>query len=202
MALGEKIPVIFDAKSNGFSKVRADIAAADGAIGKAKAGASGLGDMLRQNAAPAAIAAGGALVAFGVKAVGAFQDAALSAGKFADATGLAVEDASRWIEVAGDLGIEASTIEGSFTKLNLAIANGKPALKDYGVEVVKTKDGVVDANATFLNARSAIAAIEDPTKRAQAAQQLFGKSYTQVAELLEMSAGDVQAALEGVSDAR
>ena len=48
MALGEKIPVIFDAKSNGFGKVRADIAAADGAMGKAKAGAKGLGDMLHQ----------------------------------------------------------------------------------------------------------------------------------------------------------
>lgn len=199
----DKIRLLFEVDDKGsFGKLKRDINDAEGATGKLKAGSKGLGDMLRQNAAPAAIAAGAALVAFGVKAVGAFQDAALGAGKFADATGLAVEDASRWIEVAGDIGIEAGTIQGAFQKLNKSIADGKPALTDYGVEIVKTKDGIVDANATFINAATTIGKIEDPTKRAKAAQELFGKSYGEVAELLEMSAGDVQTALAGVSDAK
>ncbi len=203
MALTEKIRVLFEVDDKGsFGKLKKDINDAEGATGKLKAGTKGLGDMLKQNAAPAAIAAGAALVAFGVKAVNAFQDAALGAGKFADATGLAVEDASRWIEVAGDLGIEAGTIQGAFQKLNKSIADGKPALSEYGVEIVKTKDGIVDANATFINAATTIGAIEDPTKRAKAAQELFGKSYGEVAELLEMSANDVKVALEGVSDAK
>jgi hypothetical protein len=199
----DKIRLLFEVDDKGsFGKIKRDIADAEGATGKLKAGTKGLGDMLKQNAAPAAIAAGAALVAFGVKAVNAFQDAALGAGKFADATGLAVEDASRWIEVAGDLGIEAGTIQGAFQKLNKSIADGKPALSEYGVEIVKTKDGIVDANATFINAATTIGKIEDPTKRAKAAQELFGKSYGEVAELLEMSAGDVQTALAGVSDAK
>jgi hypothetical protein len=203
VALTEKIRVLFEVDDKGsFGKLKKDINDAEGATGKLKAGTKGLGDMLKQNAAPAAIAAGAALVAFGVKAVNAFQDAALGAGKFADATGLAVEDASRWIEVAGDLGIEAGTIQGAFQKLNKSIADGKPALSEYGVEIVKTKDGIVDANATFINAATTIGAIEDPTKRAKAAQELFGKSYGEVAELLEMSANDVKVALEGVSDAK
>jgi hypothetical protein len=203
VALTEKIRVLFEVDDKGsFGKLKKDINDAEGATGKLKAGTKGLGDMLKQNAAPAAIAAGAALVAFGVKAVNAFQDAALGAGKFADATGLAVEDASRWIEVAGDIGIEAGTIQGAFQKLNKSIADGKPALSEYGVEIVKTKDGIVDANATFINAATTIGAIEDPTKRAKAAQELFGKSYGEVAELLEMSANDVKVALEGVSDAK
>ncbi len=203
MALTEKIRVLFEVDDKGsFGKLKKDINDAEGATGKLKAGTKGIGDMLKQNAAPAAIAAGAALVAFGVKAVNAFQDAALGAGKFADATGLAVEDASRWIEVAGDIGIEAGTIQGAFQKLNKSIADGKPALSEYGVEIVKTKDGIVDANATFINAATTIGAIEDPTKRAKAAQELFGKSYGEVAELLEMSANDVKVALEGVSDAK
>jgi hypothetical protein len=203
VALTEKIRVLFEVDDKGsFGKIKREIAAADTATGKLKAGTKGLGDMLKQNAAPAALAAGTALVAFGVKAVNAFQDAALGAGKFADATGLAVEDASRWIEVAGDIGIEAGTIQGAFQKLNKSIADGKPALSEYGVEIVKTKDGIVDANATFINAATTIGAIEDPTKRAKAAQELFGKSYGEVAELLEMSANDVKVALEGVSDAK
>lgn len=203
MALTEKIRVLFEVDDKGsFGKIKRDIASADTAAGKMKAGASGLTGVLKDNVAGAALAAGTALVAFGVKSVNAFQDAALGAGKFADATGLAVEDASRWIEVAGDLGIEAGTIQGAFQKLNKSIADGKPALAEYGVEVVKTKDGVVDANATFINAATTIGAIEDPTKRAKAAQELFGKSYGEVAELLEMSASDVQTALDGVSDSK
>lgn len=199
----DKIRLLFEVDDKGsFGKLKRDINDAEGASGKLKAGASGLTGMLKENLAGAAFAAGTALVAFGVKAVGAFQDAALGAGKFADATGLAVEDASRWIEVAGDLGIEAGTIQGAFQKLNKSIADGKPTLEEYGVEIVKTKDGVVDANATFINAATTIGKIEDPTKRAKAAQELFGKSYGEVAELLEMSATDVQTALAGVSDAK
>ena len=77
MALGERIPVIFDAKSNGFNKVRADIAATDGALNKAKVSVKGFGDMLRQNAAPAAIAGAltlnGPRTRFSTSATGAGQ---------------------------------------------------------------------------------------------------------------------------------
>lgn len=204
MSFSEKIKLLFDVDTTSASKnikgLRSDINDADGAFGKAKAGASGLGAMIKENLGVAAVAAGAALVTFGVKAAGAFQQVALEAGKFGDATGIAVDDASRWIEVAGDMGIEAGAIEGSILKFNKALADGKPAIENYGIEVVKTKDGVIDANATFQNAITKIGAIEDPTKRAQAAQELFGKSYKSVAEIMEMSAGDLEAALQGVSE--
>lgn len=90
-----------------MGRLRSDIAAADTVTGKFKAGIKGTGDMLKQNAAPAAMAVGSALVAFGAKAVSAYQDAALAAGEFADATGVSVEQASRLIEVAGDVGVKA-----------------------------------------------------------------------------------------------
>ena len=196
------IDVATDRASTAMKNLTKEMRAADTVTGKFKVGAKGLGDVLKANAAEFAVVAGTAIAAFGVKAASAFQDAALEAGKFADATGLAVEDASRWIEVAGDLGIEANTIQGAFQKLNKSIADGKPALSEYGVEVVKTANGVVDANATFINAATTIGAIEDPTKRAKAAQELFGKSYGEVAELLEMSASDVRTALGNVSDAK
>lgn len=206
MGFSEKINVIFDADTKGFSSslkgLRSDVANADGAMGKLKAGAGGLGDVLKQNAGAAALAAGAALVTFGVKAVNAFQDTALAAGKFSDATGIAVEDASRWIEVAGDIGIEAGAVQGAFRKMNKSIADGKSSWTEYGVEIVKTKDGLVDSNATFILAATTIGAIEDPTKRAKAAQEVFGKSYGEVAELMEMSATDLSIALAGVSDAK
>jgi hypothetical protein len=196
------IDVAVDKASASLKNFRSDLAKAEGASGKMKVGFSAASAGIKANAGAIAASAGAALVAFGVKSVQAFQDTALAAGKFADAAGIAVEDASRWMEVSGDLGIEAGAVQGAIMKMNKAAADGKPAFADFGVEIVRTKDGVVDASATFQNAITTIGAIEDPTLRAKAAQELFGKSYGSVAELMEMSAGDLQAALEGVSSAK
>jgi hypothetical protein len=196
------IDVTVDKAQASLKSFRSSIADADGAAGKMKAGFAGATDSIKANAGALAATAGAALLAFGVKAVNAFTETALAAGKFSDATGIAVDDASRWMEVGGDVGIGADAIQGAIQKMNKALADGKPAFADYGVEVVRTSDGMVDANATFQNALTTIGAIPDPTKRAQAAQQLFGKSYGEVARLMEMSATDLKAALDGVSDSK
>lgn len=204
--MANRITTLFDLDSKGFDSslktLRKNVSEADGAMGKLKVAGNGVGDALKANLGAAALGAGTALVAFGVKAVGAFTETALAAGKFSDATGIAVDDASRWMEVGGDVGVGADAIQGAIQKMNKALADGKPAFEQYGVEVVKTADGVVDANATFQNALTTIGAIVDPTKRAQAAQQVFGKSYAEVAELMNMSATELEAALKGVSDSK
>lgn len=202
--MANKISTVLDLDGKGFvsqlQTVRANVQQADGAMGKLKAGASGLGGILKQNLAAAATAAGGALVTFGIQAVNAFQDAALEAGRFADATGIAVEDASRLMEVAGDLGIETSTLEGAFLRFNKAAGDGK--LDEFTDQLVRGKDGAIDAYQSFVNIAPAIGAIADPTERARKAQEVFGRSYGQIAELMEMSAEDVRAALDDVSDAK
>jgi len=204
MAFSDKLTVVIDfvtgPAQSGVKKLRTEVAQAEGAMGKMKAATVGVGGALNQYAGQAALAAGTALVAFGVKSVKAFQDTALAAGKFADATGIAVEDASRLVEVAGDIGIQSGAVEGALLKMNKALADGKGAFAEYGVEIVKTSSGLTDSNATFVNALTTIGAIEDPTLRAKAAQEVFGKSYASVARLMEMSAGDLKAALAGVSD--
>jgi len=204
--MANKISVIIDATADKAVKslkdFRSSIADADGAAGKMKAGFAGATDSIKANAGALAATAGAALLAFGVKAVNAFTETALAAGKFSDATGIAVDDASRWMEVGGDVGIGADAIQGAIQKMNKALADGKPAFEQYGVEVVRTSDGMVDANATFQNALTTIGKIPDPTKRAQAAQQVFGRSYGEVARLMEMSATDLKAALDGVGDAQ
>lgn len=206
MAFMDRISIIIDAKVEGFTsglkKIKTDIAEADGLVGKFKAGFSGLAAGVKANAGMIATVAGGALVEFGRRSIGAFQDSALAAGKFADATGQSVESASRWIEVAGDIGVSADALQGAFQKMNKSIADGKASWTEYGIEIVKTGDGVVDANATFQNALTTIGAIADPMLRAKAAQEVFGKSYGEVAELMEMSAEDLKKALEGVGDAQ
>jgi hypothetical protein len=192
------IDVVGDKASASLRSFKSDLAGAEGAFGKFKVAGGAAFTQIKGHAAEMAVAAGAALVAFGVKAVGAFQDLALAADKFSDTAGIAVEDASRWIEVGGDIGVGAEAIQGAFQKMNKAIADGK--LDEFASDIVRAKDGTVDANATFQNLVTTIGAIKDPTDRAAAAQKAFGKGYAEIAELMEMSASDLQAALEGVSD--
>lgn len=197
----EKIRLLFEVDDKGsLGRLRADIAAADGVTGKFKAGIKGVGDMLKQNMAAGAMAAGAAVFTYGVKAVAALQETALAAGKMADATGLTVEQSSRLMEVAGDLGIEVGTVQGAIQKFNNAIAGGR--LDEFADSIVTAKDGSIDAYESFINTATAIGKIQDPTKRAQAAQKAFGKSYGEIAELMTMDADQLRAALDGVSDAK
>ncbi|NDD85495.1 hypothetical protein EBZ38_14635, partial [bacterium] len=204
--MANRITTIFDLDSKGFDtgikSLRKEVAAADGAIEKMKVAGSGLGTLLQENIAAAAMAAGAALVTFGVKSVQAFQDTALAAGKFSDAAGIAVDDASRWIEVSGDLGVSADAVQGAMQRMNKAIADGKPVMDEFGDAIVRSADGTVNSSASFQNLVTQIGAIKDPTERAKAAQEAFGKSYGEIAELMSMSATDLKSALDGVSEAK
>jgi hypothetical protein len=184
------IPIVTEFKDAGLQRAEQNL---QGFAGKAKGLLGGLGISSAQ--AGAAMAVG-----LGVKAVQAFQNLALEAGKMADATGLAVEDASRLIAVAGDLGIESGRVESAVMKMNKSIADGGKAFDQFGIEIFRTNDGLVDANKTFINAVTTIGKIEDPTLRAKAAQEVFGKSYAEISELMAMSAGDLERALGKVSD--
>lgn len=199
----DKIRLLFEVDDKGsFGKIKREIASADTAAGKLKSGVSGLGGVLKENLAGAAMAAGTALAVFAVKAVSAFQQLALESGKFADATGVNVEEASRLGEVAGDLDIELGTLQSALQKLNKAAADGVVDVEGFGNAIIRAEDGTVDAYQTFINAATAIGAIEDPSKRAQAAQEAFGRSYGEIAELMEMDAESLRAALDGVGDGK
>lgn len=183
----------------GFNNLKAKVAEAEGGVNKMKAGFGAATDYMKANAATFAATAGSALVGFAIKGIGAFQDLALEAGKFSDATGLAVDDASRWIEVAGDIGVEASTVQTSLNKLNKEIAGNREEFKKLGIEIAYTKDGATDVNQTFLNVIDRLKAIKDPAERARVATQLLGKGWTDMAELIQMGSADLKKSLDSVS---
>lgn len=191
------IDFVTDGASRSVKTFRQSVSEADGTVNKFKAGASSAMTTLQANAGNLALAGGAALVTFGTKAVAAFQDTAIAAGKFSDATGLAVEDASRWNEVAGDVGVSTETIQGAFVRLNNAIGTGK--LADLGIELQRTKDGAADVNATMLETIRVIGRIKDPTERAAAAQKAFGRGYAEAAEIILGSADDIEQKLADVS---
>jgi hypothetical protein len=170
-------------------------------MGKFKAGSKVALDAVQANAATFAIAAAGSIIAFAKTSITAFQDLAISAGKFADATGLAVEDASRYMEAAGDIGIPVDALEGAIGRLNKTIGADPDKVRDLGVDLVYLKDGSLDVNETFLNTIQRIKDIKDPAEKAKVAAQLLGKGWQSMAELIEGGADDLAASLKGVSDA-
>jgi hypothetical protein len=185
-----------------FDNFRTKVGEADGSLNKLKAGGAAVFDGIKANAASMAAGAGAAIAGFALKAIGDFQDLALEVDKFSNSTGLAAEEASRWIEAAGDIGVESETLISAFNKLNRSIGEGRKEFAELGIEVVKTADGATDVNATFLKTVDALGKVNDPAQRARLATQLLGKSWTELSELVEMGADELTTALEDVGDAK
>ena len=203
------IPIITSLEDTGiksakaaFNDFKSAVNNAEGGMGKFKAGSKVALDAVKANAGNLAIVGGAAIAGFATKAITAFQDLALASGKFADATGLAVEDASRYLEVAGDLSIPVDAVEGAIGRLNKTIGADPDKVRNLGVDLVYLNDGSLDVNATFLKTIERIKGIKDPADKARVAAQLLGKGWQSMAELIEMGSDDLKASLDSVSSAQ
>jgi hypothetical protein len=203
------IPIITSLEDKGikaaqaaFSNFKTAVGDAQGGMGKFKAGSKVALDAVAANAASFAVAGGIALAKFAMEGVQAFQNLALGAEKFATSTGLAIEDASRYMEVASDIGIPIDAVEGAIGRLNKTIGADPDKVRDLGVDLVYLADGSLDVNATFLNTIERIKGIKDPAEKAKVAAQLLGKGWQSMSTLIEMGADDLNAALGKVSDTK
>jgi len=203
------IPIVTEFINDGIKKaerafldIRKQVSQAEGTMGKLKAAGKGVFDAVAANAAAFALSATASLVTFGVKGVMAFQNLAIASGKFADATGLAVDEASRWIEVAGDVGIEAGTIESAIGKMNKVLGTTPNKFKELGVEIAYTSGGAMDANETFLNVIDRLNGIKNPAERARVASELLGKGWQGMAELIGQGSDKLRKSLDQVSGAK
>ena len=203
------IPILTEFSDSGikaakaaFGNFKTAVGDAQGGMNKFKAGSKVALDAVKANAGTLAIAGAAAFGTFATKAITAFQDIALASGKFADATGLSVEDASRYLEVAGDLSIPVDAVEGAIGRLNKTIGADPDKVRNLGVDLVYLNDGSLDVNATFLKTIERIKGIKDPAEKARVAAQLLGKGWQSMAELIELGADDLKASLNSVSGAQ
>ena len=185
-----------------FQNIQTAVGDAQGGMNKFKAGSTAALDAVKANAATFAIAGGVAFAKFAADGVKAFQDLALSAEKFATSTGLSIEDASRYIEAAGDIAVPVDAVESAIGRLNKTIGADPDKVRDLGVDLVYLKDGSLDVNATFLNTIDRIKGIKDPAEKAKVAAQLLGKGWQSMSTLIEMGATDLKKSLDGVSKAK
>ena len=203
------IPIITSLEDTGiknakaaFNDFKTAVGKAEGGMGKFKAGSTVAMDAVKANAGSLAMAGGAALLTFAGEGIKAFQELALGAEKFATSTGLSIQDASRYIEAAGDIGVPIDAVEGAIGRLNKTIGADPDKVRELGVDLVYLKDGSLDVNATFLNTIERIKGIKDPAEKAKVAAQLLGKGWQSMSTLIEMGADDLSTALSEVSDAK
>jgi hypothetical protein len=203
------IPILTEFSDSGikaakaaFGNFKTAVADAQGGMGKFKAGSKVALDAVAANAGMFAIAGGAAIAKFAFDGVADFAKLALAAGKFANATGLAVEDASRYMEAAKDIDVPVEALETAIGKLNKTIGADPDKVRDLGVDLVYLKDGSIDVNETFLNTIERLKGITDPAERATVASQLLGKGWQSMAELINMGSGKLETSLRSVSDAQ
>ena len=201
------IPILTEFQDNGiraakkaFENFQSAVGDAQGGLGKFKAGSSAIFDAVKANAGAMALGGGAAIAAFALKGVADFQNLALAADEFEGKTGLTVEQASRWKEVAGDINIEQGALETTLGKMNRTIGDNPDLFRDLGIDLEYAKDGSLDVNATFLNTIQHLKDIKDPAERAKEGVKLLGKNWQATANLIQLGAGPLEKALADVSD--
>jgi hypothetical protein len=184
-----------------FDTFRTKVGEAEGGMGKLKAGAGVAFDSIKANAGNLAMVAGGAIAGFAAKAIGDFQDLALSVDNFRDKTNLTLDQSSRWNAYTSDLGIESDAMVKVFDKLGKAATDQIPAFEELGVEIAFGPDGSTDIEETFFRVIDKLNSLEDPAARAKLQAELLGKGWMGAAEIINNSSSEIKSSLESVGDA-
>jgi len=202
MSFTNRINVIIDIATQQAQKslkqLRTDMKNADGAAATLKVGMKGAGDFLKQNMAQGAVVAGAALVAFGVKAVGAFTDTAKAAIDLSTKTGLAVEDASRWIALGDDFELTAEQLGSSIGKIAKDLDADK--WDKYGIATRDAGGNARNANDILLDTLDVLGQTTNETERARIGTELFGRGYGSLAPLVGQTREEYEGMLAAVED--
>lgn len=132
-----------------------------------------------------AAAAGSAIVAFGVKSIGTFEDLGQKVLTFQRASGATAEQSSALVAAFDDVGIAAETGSKAIFQLGKRLEMNAGALHSYGVQAARTSDGTVDLAATLGTVADAYNAQTDPAKRAALLAAAFGKTGQELIPILE-----------------
>lgn len=202
MGLTENLKWVLSADATQFGQVMSKAGRdAERDLGKAETAMDKVSGNLTKVGAGAVAFAGVAGVAL-VKTAFSFQDLALASNKFSLATGLSVSESSRWIEVAKDMGLSGDTVQGAIGKMSKALATNTAAFAENGVEIARNKDGTENIQQTFLNAIDRLKGMTSETEKTKLAAQLFGRSWQDMAELINVGSDGLKASLAAVAGSK
>lgn len=157
----------------------------------------GAADLGKKVVAGATVAAG-ALLGLGVKAINAASDINDASKR----VGMSAEEYQKWAYAAKISGVETDKLEALMKKQQTTFANAtegnKAASEAYQKLGINIK-GLTSGDA-FNKAISALASMQDETARNALANDLFGKSYADLAPLLAEGAGGIDALKQEAAD--
>ena len=149
--------------------------------------------------------------AFGGALAGAFlfNEAKKAADEFAtlattirtvkNATGGTADDSSRLVAVLDDYDISSTKATQGFQKMRDQALNTSGVFKDYGIEVVRTKDGNLDFSGTLENVADKYKELGGGAEGASLLTEAFGKRVgTQLVPILEKGGAGLKAFFENV----
>ena len=200
MGMRETFQIIIDVATENSQKslkgLRSEVSKTEGGFNKFKTGVSGSMDYVKDHAASFALGAGTALVAFSVKAIAAFEDTAKAAIDLSSATGLSIEEASRWIGVGDDFKVSAEAIATGLGKVTKTMDSGK--WEEYGIAVRDAGGQSRDVNDILLDTFDMLSNVTNQTDRARIGQELFGKGYQSLTPILGHTRKEYEAMLGAV----
>lgn len=198
----EHIRILISSASDvtGIKNFRTEVANADGALGKIKAGGSAVFSAISQNAGLAAVVVGGALVKAGLDAVDKFDAMAVSARNLATATGLSTEEASRWIGAAKDMGVNQDLLFHGMSQIAKHIEDD--VWGQYGIQVHNAQGELRPINDILLDAAGLFDSLTNSTAKAEAGEALFRRGYRTLAPLFDQGKVALQGYLASVEDSQ
>lgn len=181
-----------------FKKFTTSVREAEGASGKLKAGWQNATQAISANAGALAVGAGAALVTFGIKAVNAFSKVAKAATDLSKATGLTVEEASRWIEIGDLYGVTAEQIAGALGRINKDLDATK--WEKYGIATRDAAGRARSSNDIFMDVLEVLNNTSNGAERGRIAAELLGRGWQGIAPILGKSRKEYERMLAAVDD--
>lgn len=175
MSLNERLEFLLNVNAEGAIKGFKNVGdEAEKHLGRAQKGIDKTGQMMTKMGSAAVVGAG--LIGVGLfELTKKWEEGALAAGKMSVATGLTVQQASRWSDVARDADTDTGVLTASLGKMDKAVQNSPAAFDKLGASIVRTKSGGIDTQATFLSVVDALNAAGGAANNAGDATAILGK---------------------------
>lgn len=171
---------------------------ATSSLGKFKNFAKGVGAEVAANMTTMAVTAGAAMATLAYQSANALADLAKASVDFSRATGLSVEQSSRWIEVAGDFNVEADTLQTAIGRMNRQLDS--PAFEKYGIQARDSGGNLRSTEDILIDVLTTLNATTDAQERARMGQAIFGRGWQQLAPLLGRTDREYRDLLSTVRD--
>lgn len=161
----------------------------------------GLVDVTGRTAALAggAALAGAAVVKFAKASVDAYVDLANKIDTVADVTGASTEQASELVAISDGLGVSVDTVANGLFKLSRSTSENEDALRGFGVQIERNRDGSIDLVETLLNVGDAYRRLS-PERGNELLVAAFGRGGSQMIDILERSRGELEGLVEAARE--